>query len=81
MTSCDEPIQVIARFRDGRFEPMRFLWNGRRHRVEKVTGRWATRSGHYNVFRFALVDENDTYFEISLDSKDMAWRLNRVATE
>lgn len=81
MESLSEPIQVVVLFRNGRFEPLHFKWNGRQCRVKAVTGKWATREGQYKVCHFAVTNENGTYFEISLNTNEMTWTLERVIAE
>lgn len=77
MERPDEPIQVVARFRKGKIEPTKFLWGGRPQTVKSVTGKWATRDGADKIYHFAVLNDAGTYFEISLRTRDMGWRLDR----
>jgi len=81
LRKLNEPIQVMARFRDGRVAPTHFLWRGRTHKVSEVTGRWSSREGAYQVHQFTVVSQNGTYFELSLNTRTMDWRLDRVELE
>lgn len=60
----------------GRFEPLRFSWQGRARRVRQVTGRWAEHDGQYHVYHFAVVSDTDTFYELSLHTRHMHWVLD-----
>ena len=75
-----ENISVIARFRENRFEPVRFKWQGRLHRIRTVTGRWSEHDGQYKIYRFAVVSEADSFYELSFHTKHMEWVLDRFMT-
>jgi hypothetical protein len=72
-----ETISVLARFMVSRFEPMRFEWQGRLHRVRRITGRWAEHDGQYRIYHFALVSDTDSFYEVSLHTRHMHWVLDR----
>lgn len=74
----DEPIAVLARFQDGRFEPRKFLWGGRARAVRRVTGRWAEHDGQYRIYHFAVVSDTGSCYEMSLHTRGMDWVLDRV---
>lgn len=77
----DEPIKVAAVFEGGTLTPVRFRWRGRAKRVRAVTGRWSAKDGLDTIHYFALVGEDDVYYEISFSSKTFVWRLERLETE
>jgi len=72
-----EIIDVLAVFRDGRFEPRKFKWRGRAHKIGRVNGRWAEHDGKYRVYHFAVVSDSDSFYELSLRTKSMEWTLDR----
>ena len=72
-----EKVTVLARLREGRFEPVRFAWRGRRHRIRSITGRWAEHDGRYRIYHFAAVSDTDTFYELSLHTRNMEWVLDR----
>lgn len=78
MERLNEPVNVVARFRDGKFEPTRFVWNGRMHKIAGVTGRWATSEGQYRVYHFSVVSDTDAYYEIEMNTRNMEWLLRGV---
>jgi hypothetical protein len=72
-----EKVSVIARFRDNRFEPVRFKWEGRLCRIRTVTGRWSEHDGQYKIYHFSVVSETDSFYELSFHTKGMEWVLDR----
>ncbi len=73
-----ESIPVLARFRDGRFEPRKFLWGGGVRIVERVTGRWSEHDGQYKIYHFAVMTDTGSCCELSLHTRHMVWLLDRV---
>lgn len=71
-----ETVPVLARFAGNRFEPLRFQWEGRPHRVREITGRWAEHDGQYRIYHFAVVSDTDTFYELSLHTRHMHWVLD-----
>lgn len=78
MERLNEPVNVLVRFIDGKFEPTRFSWNGRMHKISDVTGRWATTEGNYKIYHFSVVSDSQTYYELSLQTRNMDWTLRGV---
>ena len=72
-----EDIDVVAVFKNGLFEPRKFRWRGREHRVSDVNARWAEHDGSYRVYRFAVATAAHSFYEISLHTKHMRWSLDR----
>ncbi len=75
--NVEEKIPVMVRFRENRFEPVRFRWRERLHRIRAVTGRWSEHDGQYKVYHFAAVSESDDFYEISFRTRSMEWWLDR----
>ncbi len=77
----DEPIEVIAHYAPGKVIPLRFLWQGRAHKVETVRGRWTTLEGRQKCYHWAVVANGIGPCEISLDVEKMSWRILSVAVD
>lgn len=72
-----EPIDVSAVFSRG-VRPVAFRWRKRRYVVTEVTGRHSALKGGYRRYSFAVRAGTDEIYEITLDTRDMTWRLERV---
>lgn len=72
-----EPIDVSAVFSRG-VKPVAFRWRGRKYVVTEVTGRYSASKGGYRRYSFAVRVGTDEIYEITLDTRSMAWRLERV---
>ena len=74
----DEPIEVIAWYKDGHLHPLRFRWNSRVFRIARITGHWIVHEGQDRCHHYAVLCEGSDVFEICYDLKNMAWRLRSV---
>jgi hypothetical protein len=77
----EEPIKVAAVFEGGKLTPVRFRWRGRAKRVRAVTGRWTSRDGTDTIHHFAIMGDDDVYYEISFSTQTFVWRLEKLETE
>ncbi|HOO55182.1 MAG TPA: hypothetical protein PLN69_00030 [bacterium] len=77
VTQVGERISVLARFSGAKFEPLKFAWNRRLHRISSVNGRWAEHDGEYRIYHFAVVSDTDTFYELSFHTRNMRWILDR----
>ena len=77
-----EQVAVLSRFSStGRFEPVRMKWRNHSVRVREVTGRWDRHDGQFKIYHFALVGEGDSFYEVTFHTRDMAWRLEKMALD
>ena len=75
-----EQVAVLSRFNSGgRFEPVRIKWRNHNIKVHEITGRWNRHDGQFTIYHFALVGEGDTFYEITFHTRDMIWRLEKMA--
>jgi len=81
ITEIGEPIVVAAVFRDNLITPRAFLWRTRRYRIEKIMGHYHYFKGVYRQECYSASCGADDVFEISFDTEDMSWRLERVHVE
>lgn len=75
----DEPIEVIGHFASGKLKPLRFLWNGRAHKVEAVRGRWITLEGKQRSYHYAVTAQGVGSCELAFDLEMMAWLIKSVS--
>ena len=79
--TIEEPIEVLARFDRGRVEPFRFRWNRSVFRIAKVTGVWEDREGQHRRCYFAVVTENNDYYELRFHTGDFSWVLSKASID
>ncbi len=76
-----EPIEVIAHFTVAGIKPLRFLWRGVAHPIERVQGRWMTWDGQRECRHFAISAGGVGNCEIALYAESMIWKIESVAVE
>lgn len=77
--TIDQTIQVGAIFKNSLLHPVWFKWDGRKYEVKKVNYAWQTKKGEALVYHFSVSSAGNTY-EITFNSKEMAWRLSSIST-
>ncbi len=80
VVEIDEVVQVLALFRHGEMRPLRFLWQKRGFRVEKVNGSWREREGDNFTLHFSVQVGSETYF-LQFSSRAMQWRLEQMVLD
>ncbi len=73
-----EPIRVLAAFSGGRAKPLRFRWNGREYRIDRINAEWTDRQCtgcrlHYSV------QVGEESYNLHFASSDLQWWLDQVA--
>jgi hypothetical protein len=76
-----EPIEVISLFNEGKIRPLRFKWNGRIYKVNKINGHWVNPQGYTKQHHFSLIADSSDYFEILMDTSNFEWQIARVCLE
>jgi len=76
-----EPVEVIAVFRNGRMQPLRFKWNERVYKIVKVNGGWVSDEGINRYYHYSVMVGGPDCFELCYDSRNMTWELARVCLE
>jgi len=74
-----EPVEVIVHFAKAGIRPLRFLWRGNAHRVEKVRGRWTTLEGRRQCRHFAISAGGVGNCELTFEIETMNWKIESVA--
>jgi hypothetical protein len=77
----DEPVDVIAVFENGAMKPLRFRWNGRAIRVNRITGTWKADVGQSRIRYFAVLDNSSNFFQLAYDERNTVWVLNKIWVE
>ena len=68
------PLEVFAKFSQGKIHPQVFVLNGVRYLINTINYTWSERQGR-NVHRyFSVADTSDTYC-LCLDTERMVWLL------
>lgn len=78
----NEPVAVIASFRQGRHgatiaRPEIMHWRGRRYHIGAMGLRYPTTKGSRMLHHFTF-SINDTTFEIQFDAETLSWQLLRA---
>lgn len=71
-----EPIPVLAAFRGGLVQPLRFQWQGQPYRVDQINGRWHVREGEFRNPHFSIQAAGDTWF-LHFSTRDCQWWLDQ----
>lgn len=74
------PISVVAIFRNGKLLPHSFVWRDRTYLVQSVSFEHQQSQGKARVLIFSVNTKNNMY-EISFNTEQMLWRLERAWTE
>ncbi|MBI4398524.1 MAG: hypothetical protein HY586_05310 [Candidatus Omnitrophica bacterium] len=80
VTDVSQTIEVGAVFRRGEVRPVWFIWNSRKHSVQDISYRWQEQRGDNFYHLFQLVSDGGIY-KVSLDSRSMAWNLEKIYNE
>lgn len=70
----NDPIQVVAVFKQGKIEPRKFLWNGREYFITVVNLVYSKFEGWARIYYFAVSDSAN-YFKLRFNSEDMTWAV------
>lgn len=76
-----ESIEVISLFKEGKLQPLRFKWNGRTYKINRVNGHWVSHLGQGKQYHFSLIADSTDYFEITFDTSSFDWQIARVCME
>jgi len=78
--TIDEPITVGAVFRGTLVKLRWFIWKDRRYVVKETTFSWRSRQGEAVMAHFSVTD-GSTLFELSLNQRTLAWRLEKICSQ
>jgi hypothetical protein len=77
----NQPIDVIVVFQKGRMVPVRFRWDGRIIKINRVTGRWGTNEGKFKIRHFSVMDQNSQFCQLSYRERTAEWFLDKIWVE
>ena len=77
----NDNIDMIASFKNGKIKPLVFLDRGRRIKDFKVLSSWEIRYGEGKRVFFRISHENDTIYQIYLDTNCWRWTLETVVVK
>ena len=77
----NEAITVLTRFSGGHLDPLRFKWKSRIFDVDRVTGKWEEREGHFKLHHFAVITKEENYYELTYNTRTMDWMLSKTDLE
>jgi hypothetical protein len=80
LNSYNDPISVIASFRERDVKPLAFKWGGRDWHVKRVNMVHEDRDGRTKLVYFSVSDEAN-YFKLRFNSETLAWTLEEVWNE
>lgn len=72
-----EPIRVLAAFSGGEIEPLRFVWAGRTHKIDRINGRWIDRQGQGYCLHYSVQADEQTYY-LHFSSEEVQWWLDEI---
>ncbi len=80
LEEVNEPIEVVAVFQGNKFEPYKFLWNGREIKIKQVNLAYSNWDGRSKIYYFAVSDNNN-YFKLKFDTDKLTWTLLETYVE
>lgn len=72
---------LLARFTNGRIEPISFCWQKRNYRVSELHGNWVDRTVIPPLHGFTVTTEEGELMELSYQEGNPIWRLERIFLE
>ena len=72
-----EAIAVLAVFSGGGAEPVRFRWNGRTYRIDRVNANWVDRQCDGYRLHYSVQVGDETYY-LHFASSEVQWWLDQV---
>ncbi len=76
-TKVNEPIEVLAKFKNGVLTPLVLKITNRVYRIDSVDLRYDTTSGEVKFLSYSVSSQGNSY-KIALNTKTMEWRLEEV---
>ena len=80
ITVIGDVVKVRADFPGGRIAPILFKWEGQIYRITKINTQWTDYQVQHPV-HYSSVEAGGTIYELSFNTKDLVWRLERVVLE
>ncbi|MBD3166119.1 hypothetical protein GF324_05955 [bacterium] len=73
-----DKVEMIALFREGRLQPLKFRWRDRVYRIERVNGEWVTDEGRTRHDHFSVMTSGPDVYEVMYNRDSRVWTLSRV---
>jgi len=74
LEEINEPIDVIAKFKQGNLIPVKFLWHLREYHIQKVNLSYSSFEGRTKFYYFAVSD-GANYFKLEFNTENLQWTL------
>ncbi len=75
--SLNERIEVLARFKNGKIQPLAFFWNNKEYKIKNITYNWQERRGQEVISYFSVNTGADLY-QVSFNNSTFNWHLNKI---
>ncbi len=77
-----KPVRIAVVYQPGaKVKPIWFELNRKQHKIARTTYFWKDRVGEAPLLHFAVVDEDDSLFELVFNALDQSWMLYPQKTE
>ena len=73
-----DKLEMIALFRDGRIQPLKFKWRSRVYKIQRVNGEWVSDEGQTRLYHYSIMTSGPDVYELTYNSGTRGWILNRV---
>lgn len=77
ISEIKEKIKVGVIFDNGLIKIKWFIWKNRKIEVKRITYKWKLENGENEIYNFAVTD-GVNIFEISFNSKNFVWTLEKI---
>jgi len=75
--ALNEPIEVMACFKQSRISPQSFKWGNKEYLVEKITYHWQEHLGQALVSYFSVLCAGQIY-QISFNNSTFRWQIDKL---
>ncbi|GMU25158.1 MAG: hypothetical protein AMXMBFR16_00630 [Candidatus Uhrbacteria bacterium] len=73
----NQPVEVLAAFRNDRTEPMTFKWGKKYYQIRKVNLVHSEHNGREKVYYFSVSDDANAY-RLSFRTESLKWMLEEI---
>ncbi|HLC63785.1 MAG TPA: hypothetical protein VJK25_00350 [Patescibacteria group bacterium] len=70
----NEPVEVVASFKQNEIMPKFFVWRRKMYKVDKVHLVHTSRQGSHTLFHFSITGQNN-YFQLVFNPFTLTWIL------
>lgn len=78
-TEINEPINLIAQFKNGQTQPLAFRWQNKNYQIDKINLRYQQTQGKSNLIYFSVNTQAGVYI-LMFDQQGLTWKIHSYLT-